>query len=154
MRQPAIVGSIEIIACPDTIYGLIADLSQWNRFVVETHAPAQALPAPLVAGTTFHAWNSNGLWRWRTTTTILQAVPSRTLAFEVKSFRRPVATWRYDIVPTARGSRVTESTRDRRSRTMCVISVVSTGVTNRAAHNQRNIDLTLARLKAEAEKPA
>ncbi|MFJ5304429.1 SRPBCC family protein [Streptomyces sp. NPDC088350] len=154
MRQPTIVGSIEIAARPATIYGLITDLSRWDRFVVETRVPARAVPAGLAPGTTFRAWNRNGLWRWRTTTTVLQVVPSRSLAFEVTSFGRPVATWRYDIVPTARGSRVTESTRDMRGRTMCLVSVAATGVVDRTARNQRNIERTLGRLKAEAEKSA
>ncbi|MFE2415830.1 SRPBCC family protein [Streptomyces hokutonensis] len=154
MRQPTIVGSIEIAARPATIYGLITDLSRWDRFVVETRVPARAVPDGLAPGTTFRAWNRNGLWRWRTTTRVLQAVPPRSLAFEVTSLGMPVATWRYDIVPTARGSRVTESTRDMRGRTMCLVSVAATGVVDRIAHNRRNIERTLARLKAEAEKPA
>ncbi|WP_128377270.1 SRPBCC family protein [Streptomyces cavernae] len=154
MRQPALVGSIEIEALPATVYRLITDLSSWNRFAVETRVPAGVLPLELVPGATFRAWNRNGLWLWRTTTTVLHAEPMRTLAFEVTCFGRAVSTWRYDIVPTERGSRVTESTRDLRGRAMCLISVAVTGVVDRGTRNQRNIDLTLTRLKAAAEKPA
>lgn len=154
MRQSAIVGSIEIAAFPATVYGLITDLSSWDRFAVETRIPGGVLPRELVPGTTFHAWNRNGLWLWRTTTTVLHAEPFRTLAFEVKSFGRPVSAWRYDIVPTERGSRVTESTRDMRGKAMCLLSVAVTGVVDRDARNRRNIDLTLMQLKAAAEKPA
>lgn len=154
MRQPAIVGSIEIAAFPATVYGLITDLSSWNRFAVETRIPVGVLTRELVTGTTFHAWNRNGPWLWRTTTTVLHAEPFRTLAFEVRSFGRPVSTWRYDIVPTERGSRVTESTRDMRDRAMCLLSVAVTGVVDRGARNRRNIDRTLMKLKAAAEKPA
>ena len=154
MRQPAIVGSIEIEAFPAMVYGLITDLSSWSRFAVETRVPTRALALELVPGAMFHAWNRNGLWRWRTTTTVLHAEPFRTLAFEVKSLGRPVSAWRYDIVPTERGSRVTESTRDLRSRAMCLLTVAVTGVVDRDARNRRNIDLTLMRLKAAAEKPA
>lgn len=149
-----IVGSIEIAARPATVYGLITDLSSWDRFAVETRVPARAHPLELVPGATFRAWNRNGLWVWRTTTTVLHTEPFRTLAFEVKSLGRPVSTWRYDIVPTERGSRVTESTRDLRGRAMCLLSVAITGVVDRGAQNRRNIDLTLVRLKAAVEKLA
>lgn len=154
MHQPAIVGSIEIAAGPATVYGLITDLSAWNRFAVETRIPRGARSRELLPGTTFHAWNSSGLWLWRTTTTVLNAEPFRTLAFEVRSFGAPVSVWRYDIVPTERGSRVTESTRDLRSWIMTLLSAMLTGVINRDARNRHNIHLTLVRLKAEAEKAA
>ncbi len=80
MRQSAIVGSVEILASPATVYRLITDLSAWSRFAVETRIPPSALPRELVPGTTFHAWNRIGPWRWRTTTTVLQAEPFRTVA--------------------------------------------------------------------------
>jgi hypothetical protein len=154
MRPSAIVGSIEIGASPATVYGLITDLSSWSRFAVETRIPARALALELVPGTTFRAWNRTGLWRWRTTTTVLHAEPFRTLAFVVQSFGRPVSAWRYDIVPTERGSRVTESTRDLRGRAMRLLSVVITGVVDRDVRNRRNIEVTLAQLRAAAEKSA
>lgn len=154
MRQPITVASIEIAASPQAVYGALTDLSGWHRFVVETRLPGRAVPDRLAAGTTFRAWNRNGPWRWRTTTTVRRAVPLRCLVLEVTSLGRPVAVWRYDIVPTARGCRVTESTRDLRGRTMRLLSVVTTGVVDRSARNRRNIERTLARLKAAAEGTA
>ncbi|MEU9451490.1 SRPBCC family protein [Streptomyces sp. NPDC048277] len=151
MREATSVGSIEIAACPTTVYGIITDLSLWQGFMTETGTPDHAGEIALTPGSTFHTWNRNGPWRWRTTTVILEAVPHERLAFRVTSLGHQVAVWRYDIVPTSRGSRVTESTRDLRGTAMLLISVATTGVVNRARHNRRNIDLTLARLKAQAE---
>ncbi|MFJ9011645.1 SRPBCC family protein [Streptomyces canus] len=151
MREATLVSSIEIAARPTTVYGILTDLSRWGQFVAETRVPARAAAVRLSPGTSFHAWNRNGLWRWRTTTTVLEAVPHDRLVFRVSCLGGPVSVWRYDIVPTPRGSRVTESTRDLRGRAMVLLSIVTTGVVDRAERNRRNIDLTLAGLKSEAE---
>jgi uncharacterized protein YndB with AHSA1/START domain len=151
VREATLVGSIEIAADPTTVYGILTDLGRWERFVVETRVPARAAQVRLSPGMTFRAWNRNGLWRWRTTTTVLEAVPYDRLVFRVSCFGEPVSVWRYDIVPTARGSRVTESTRDLRGTAMALLCMITTGVLDRAEHSRRNIELTLAALKAEAE---
>ncbi|MBQ0826558.1 SRPBCC family protein [Streptomyces tagetis] len=154
MPRPVIVGSIDIAAPPAAVYRLISDLASWSRFAAETRISPEDLPLRLEPGATFRAWNHAGAFRWRTTTTVLYAEPSRTLAFAVRAFGMPVSTWRYDIVPTLRGSRVTESTRDSRGGLLRLFSVLFTGVGDRDARNRHNIDLTLVRLRAAAEGTA
>jgi hypothetical protein len=153
VRQATTVGTIEIAAGPNTLYGLLTDLSCWRLFATEIRVPARALPHRLVPGVTFRAWHRDGLWWWRGTSTVLEAVPSRRLVLRVFSLGRPVATWRYDLTPTARGSRVTASTRDLRGRTRRLVCAVATGVLDRAAHRRRTVDGLLAGLKAAAENP-
>ena len=49
---------------------------------------------------------------WSTTCTVTDAEPGRVFAFDVRSAVVPVAHWRYDIVATDGGCRVTERTWD------------------------------------------
>jgi hypothetical protein len=154
MRHQIIVGSVEIAARPATVYGLIADPSLWHHFMAETRVSPRHAPAQLARGMTFHVWNRHGPWHWRTRAQVMQAIPQRSVVLEVTFLGRPVAAWRYDIVPIARGSRVTESTRDLRGMGMVLLCVLGTGVVDRAGRNQRNIERTLARLKSVAERPA
>ena len=62
----------------------------------------------------------------------------------------PISTWDYTFADGPDGCVVTERWTDRRPRWMKVSSIV-TGVRDRTAHNRRNMQETLARLKAAAE---
>lgn len=149
MHEPTAVGSVHVSARPRTVYRLVTDLSQWRRFVAECRVAPGEFTAR--AGERFRGTNHHGPMLWRTTATVTHAAPERCFAFRVTLFGRPVSSWRYDIVPTAHGCRVTESTRDQRGPVLRVISVLTTGVLDRAARNRRNIERTLARLKSAAE---
>lgn len=80
------------------------------------------------------------------------AGPTR-FAFEVRSFGLPVSRRQHDIEPTAEGCRVTESTWDRRPGWFRPLTAPATGVRDRGAEDQRNIERTLARLKDAVERP-
>ncbi|MEU3550882.1 SRPBCC family protein [Streptomyces longwoodensis] len=149
MQEPTAIASVHVHARPGTVYRLLTDLSQWRAFVAE----CRVTPGPFTArvGERFRGTNRRGPMVWRTTATVTQATPDRCFAFRVTLFGMPVSYWRYDIVPTDRGCRVTESTRDHRRTLMRVVSIPATGVVDRAAHNRRNIQRTLTRLKALAE---
>jgi hypothetical protein len=83
---------------------------------------------------------------------VTDADPGRRFAFDVVSVARiPVSRWQYDIEPTDGGCRVEERTWDRRPSWFRPLTVLFTGVRDRAECNQRNIEQTLGQLKAEAE---
>jgi hypothetical protein len=63
----------------------------------------------------------------------------------------PVSRWQYEIVPSASGCTVTESTWDRRPGWFKKPAELATGVKNRAMANTGHIEATLARLKTAAE---
>lgn len=149
MQEPTAIGSVHVHARPGTVYRLLTDLSQWRAFVAECRVTPVGFMARV--GGRFHGTNRRGPLVWRTTATVTQATPERCFAFRVTLFGRPVSDWRYDIVPTDCGCRVTESTRDQRGPLLRVVSVPATGVLDRAARNRRNIQRTLTRLKALAE---
>ncbi|MDX6233332.1 MAG: hypothetical protein QOH68_2347, partial [Nocardioidaceae bacterium] len=63
-----------------------------------------------------------------------------------------ISHWEYVFTTTPTGTSVTESWTDRRPAWMKLGGVVVMGVPDRVAHNRRNMEATLAELKAAAEK--
>ncbi|RAS66859.1 polyketide cyclase/dehydrase/lipid transport protein [Lentzea atacamensis] len=141
---------IDVAASPQRVLELVSDLRRLGG-VAEEYSGGRWLGAtgPSV-GARFRGVNRRG-WRvWPTVSTVTDCSASR-FAFEVRSLGLPVSRWQYDIEPTASGCRVTESTWDRRPGWYKPITVLATGVTDRAVTNQRNIEATLERLKKAAE---
>ncbi|GAB2808657.1 SRPBCC family protein [Lentzea nigeriaca] len=141
---------VDVAASPQRVFELISDLHRLGG-VAEEYAGGRWLGAagPSV-GARFRGVNRRG-WRvWPTVSTVTDCSVSR-FAFEVKSLGMAVSRWQYDIEETPSGCRVTESTWDRRPAWYKPITVLATGVKDRAVTNQRNIEATLERLKQAAE---
>ncbi|MEU5976234.1 hypothetical protein [Streptomyces sp. NPDC047315] len=134
MTEPTAVGSIQVSARPRTVYGLISDPAGRGR--------------PLEAGERFRG----GPFARRGTATVTQAVPDRRFAFRMTALGRPVCVWRYDIVPTAHGCRVTGSTRDRHGPLIRALLRLGADALDRAARNLRDVERALAALKVAAEE--
>jgi hypothetical protein len=147
---PDATAHIDVAASPQRVFDLVSDLRRLGG-VAEEYSGGRWLGAagPRV-GARFRGVNRRG-WRvWPTTSTVTDCSVER-FAFEVRSFGMPVSRWQYDIEETASGCRVTESTWDRRPGWYKPITVLATGVKDRAVTNQANIEATLARLKQAAE---
>jgi hypothetical protein len=141
---------IDVAAPPQRVFELVSSLRGLSG-VAEEYAGGKWLGAsgPSV-GARFRGVNRRG-WRvWPTTAIVTDCSVGR-FAFEVKSLGLAVSRWQYDIEPTADGCRVTESTWDRRPGWYVPLTVLATGVKDRAVTNQRNIEATLERLKVVAE---
>ena len=80
--------------------------------------------------------------------------PGKELAWDVTSILgMPVARWTYRIEAENAGSRVTETSEDkRRGPVMKILGVLASGVSDRDEHNKAGMEQTLARIKAEAEE--
>lgn len=146
--------TIDIDAPPERVYDLIADVARVGDFSPEATGARGASPAPGV-GEKFWGLNKRGPWRWFTRCTVLDARRGRRFSFDVDFPPMPVSRWTYEIEPTETGCRVTETWNDRREGPLAapikwVGGVIIPGP--RAPHNQRNIETTLQRLKAAAEK--
>ncbi len=143
---------VDVAASPERVFELVSDLLGMAR-VSEEYASGKWLGAagPEV-GARFRGINRRGWRGWSTVSTVTDASPER-FAFDVRSLGMLVSRWQYDIEPTADGCRVTESTWDRRPAWYRPITVLATGVKDRAVTNQRNIEATLRRLKNTAESP-
>lgn len=139
----------EIDAPPQRVWDLVTDVTQMGRWSPETTAcewldgADRAVPGARFRGSNHRGWSS-----WKTTCTVVEASPARAFAFEVGS--GPDSRWRYDLEPTERGTRVTESVELLRFGTGGRIATwLTTGVRHREDDLARGMETTLARL-AEA----
>jgi hypothetical protein len=151
--NPSATGQIEVNAAPSEVYALISDVTSMSALASELVRNKLLSGATSAAvGARFRGSNRRGIHRWSTTATVTDAAPDTRFAFNVTSLGILIARWQYDISPSDTGCVVTESTWDRRPGWFHIIGRLATGVGDRAAVNQRNIDSTLARLKAVVEK--
>jgi hypothetical protein len=145
---------VSVAAPADTVYRLVTDLESLARVAEETGSMRWIKGTKAEPGAVFKGTNRNGRHRWTTTCAVTDAEAGHRFAFEVSHTGIPVARWQYDIETTAAGCTVTESTWDRRPRWFARVSVLGTGVADRAGANARHIESTLRRIKQLAETEA
>jgi uncharacterized protein YndB with AHSA1/START domain len=146
--------SLDIAATPEHVYDLVADVASMGQWSPEATGAAGA-PAELQRGDQFWGLNKRGIARWFTRCTVLEAERGKLFVFDVDFPPLPVSRWTYEFEATEAGCRVTEIWDDRREGLVSVpVKLVGQLIIpgDRSAHNQRNIETTLARLKATAEK--
>lgn len=154
MAEPVLV-STEIAASPETVWGLVADLTQMGRWSPENEGVEWlgGAKGPVV-GAKFKGSNRHGAKTWSTHGAITEATVNQTLAFRITAGPFKVAEWRYELEPTGSGCTVTESMIDQRGAVVKLIGKLATGVEDRATHNRATMAETLTRLKAAAESPS
>lgn len=133
------------------VYGLITDLATLAALAEEATAMEFRKGDAIAKGAVFVGHNENSGKRWTTKCTVTDAEPGHAFAFEVRHTGLPISRWQYDIVAADGGCRVTESTWDRRPGWFRKIAGRATGVADRTAENNKNIERTLQRLKQRAE---
>ncbi|MEV6239304.1 SRPBCC family protein [Lentzea sp. NPDC051838] len=141
---------IEVAAPPQRVFDLVSDLRRLGGVAEEYSGGRWLRGSGPSVGARFRGLNRRGWRMWPTVSTITDCSVTR-FAFDVRSLGMMVSRWQYDIEPTENGCRVTESTWDRRPGWYKPITVLATGVRDRAVTNQANIEATLARLKQAAE---
>lgn len=140
---PDAQGRIEIAAPPERVYALVSNPAALAGFAAEYRGHRWLDGATEAAvGARFVGRNENGLQRWITVATITDADPGRRFAFDVTAGPIKFARWQYDIEATEQGCRVAEKTWDRRSALLRKAAPLISGVKDRVAHNQRNIETT------------
>jgi hypothetical protein len=141
---------IDVAASPQRVFDLVSDLRGLSACAEEYSGGKWLNSSGPSVGARFRGINKRGWRMWPTTSTVTDCSAER-FAFEVKSLGMAVSRWQYDIEATAQGCRVTESTWDRRPGWYKPITMLATGVKDRAVTNQANIEATLQRLKRTAE---
>lgn len=142
--------TVETSAAPDAVFAAVSCLDQMGRYSPENTGGTWIKGATGPArGAKFKGTNRNGTNKWTTTATVVDFDPPRTFAFDVTFGPFKVSRWRYEIEPTATGSRVTESWVDRRS--SFVRKRTKTIVADREAFTRQSIRTTLDALKASLE---
>ena len=148
--------STTIAAPPDELYAMVSDVTRMGEWSPECRRCVwvRGSRGPQ-AGARFRGYNRKG-WRWWwTEAEVVEATPGARFAFDVRSFRLPVARWSYEFRPVDGGAatEVTERWEDRRpGGTVTTVTGIATGVADRAAHNRAGMEQTLARIKAVAEQ--
>jgi hypothetical protein len=139
-------------ADPAILYDLVSDLPQMGKWSSENSGGrwVGGATGPEV-GAKFRGSNHKGVRRWSTLAEITRADPGKRFAFHVTLGSLPISDWSYDFEPDGDGTRVTERWTDLRPAWMDLLSRPVMGIADRPAHNQRNIETTLAALKAAAE---
>jgi hypothetical protein len=143
-----------VAATPDVVYAMVSDVTRMGSWSPETTSCRWlgGATGPAV-GAAFRGTNKRGPLLWQTTCTVTAADPGRRFAFDVAFGPAPIASWAYDLEPLgAGGTRVTESWTDRRHGSMRLASVPVMGIRDRAGHNRRGMQATLAALKRAAEQ--
>jgi uncharacterized protein YndB with AHSA1/START domain len=155
MDNPTAQSTVEIAAPAELVYDLVTDVVDLPRWAAET-ARCRWLGGATEAavGARFRGQNRNRHRRWSTTCKVIAADPGRRFAFQVHVAGYPTAVWEYEIEPTGSGCRVTESTRRLIPKVPAKLVNRLLGVSDRDAHNQRNIEQTLGSLKRYAEAGA
>jgi len=150
--------SIDIDASPQAVYDLVADLPSMGRWSPECYRCDWVGGATGAApGARFIGRNRIGIRRWSTRGTVVVADPGRELTFDVNYYGLPVSRWSYRISERPGGVTLTESTEDRRGglvRFAGAALLVGTPGVDRTRRNEDTMAVTVARLKAEAEKAA
>ena len=140
--------STHIDAAPEVVYDLVADITrmpQWSPETYRAHWVGGATEAR--AGARFRGWNKLGPVRWCTDPVIDVAERGKELTFTTTFFGRGrITTWSYRFQPEDGGTRVTELWHEKDG----VVGRV-TGNARRAEMLQKDMQETLARIKAAAE---
>jgi len=144
--------STDIAAPPEKVWRLVSDLPRMGEWSPENTGGRWLAGAtgPAV-GARFRGSNKKGLRRWSTTCVVTAADEGKRFAFDVTYGPLSISTWDYTFSDTGKGTTVVEEWTDRRPTWMKVASGPVMGVMDRAAHNQRNMEQTLAAVKRAAE---
>ena len=152
---PQLEESIEIAAAPERVWALVADprnMRRWSPQTWRSFLRGGAVDGGVGLGTRFLNLNRRGLVVWPTQSKVVRFVPEREVAFRVKE---NWTVWSYTLEPTDTGTRLIA--RREAPRGISDVSVRATnlafgGVESFTAELERDMGLTLARIKADAER--
>ena len=144
--------STDIAAPAEKVWRLVSDLPRMGEWSPENTGGRWlgGATGPEV-GARFRGSNKKGLRRWSTTCVVTAADEGKRFAFDVTYGPLAISTWDYTLTDTGSGTTLVEEWIDRRPGWMKVASGPVMGVMDRAAHNQRNMEQTLAAVKRAAE---
>ncbi|HWA65789.1 MAG TPA: SRPBCC family protein [Mycobacteriales bacterium] len=152
MADKQVEVSTDIRCDANTLYDMVSDLAQMGRWSPEASGGrwlgGAAGPA---VGARFLGRNGMGWRKWATVAEVTDAERGKRFAFHVTVGPLKIADWSYEFATEGQTTRVTERWVDRRTPVMDKLSALAMGVSDRADHNRKNMEATLAALKSGAE---
>ena len=150
-QQPVSV-TRDIAASPEKIWEMVTDLPRMGEWSPENQGGTWAKDAsgPAV-GATFKGRNNNGKRSWSTSVKVNGCEAPRHFSFGLMVFGKNWCDWVYDIESIPTGARVTHSWVDHRSKIASTLGKWVSGVADRAAHNNANMEVTMDNLAKAAE---
>ena len=148
---------IEINAPAETVYDLVADITNMGRWSPETFRTEWVDGATnAVPGARFKGWNRTKVWgipaQWATVSTIRQADRGRAFCFDTGLSG---ARWTYRFEPNADGTACTVTETRELANEPAIVRLLSKPLAGVRTQQLRDgMQVTLERLKAAAEAQA
>jgi uncharacterized protein YndB with AHSA1/START domain len=157
--RPSVEVEIFVAAAPQRVWELLGDLQlmgQWSpeyrggEWLDDATGPA--------VGARFKGYNQRRERQWESVSTVIEAAPGRVIAWAVGDSANPSATWRFDLTPEGTGTRVRQRVQIGPGPSGLTARIAELPdreediIAARTAEHQRNMQATLAGLKAAAER--
>lgn len=147
--------TVVISAPPHRVWSLISDIRRYGEWSPENTGGAWLDGTEPAVGARFRGTNRRGRTRWTTTCEVIAAVPGREFAFVTGSAEKPETMWRYRLEAEGDQTRVTESFELVKPIGAIgrLVTRMTTGVRDRPADLEKNVRVSLMRLKQIVEGP-
>jgi uncharacterized protein YndB with AHSA1/START domain len=147
--------TVVVHAPPEQVWALVTDISRTGEWSPENTGGAwlDGATRPAV-GARFKGSNRRGKSRWSTTCRVTVADPPREFTFQTGREGKPETVWRYLLEPAGAGdTKLTESFELVKplGAVSNFVTRVTTGVRDRRADLEANVQASLDRIKAIAE---
>ena len=142
----------KILASPQAVWEIISDLESMGNLSPENSGGRWGKGVTGVEkGAIFRGKNKNGFRQWSTKVLITECEPPKKLSFSLRVGGKEWCEWSYQIDEVEDGCVVTESWTDMRTKLQEKIGWLVSGVSDRASHNLKNMEVTLENLALLAE---
>lgn len=147
--SPKVSVTREVNASPEVVWAMVTDLPRMGEWSPENQGGewVKGATGPAV-GARFKGHNKNAKKSWSTSVQVNACDEPTKFSFGLMVLGKNWCDWVYEIEPTATGSRITHSWIDHRSSFASKLGKMVSGVSDRAAHNTRNMEATLQKLAA------
>jgi uncharacterized protein YndB with AHSA1/START domain len=157
--KPTVAVEISIAAPPARVWELVTDLRLMGHWSPEYQGGEwlDGAIGPMV-GARFKGRNKRQGREWESVSTVLEAAPGQSFVWAVGNPTNPAATWRFDLTPDGSGTQVRQHVQLGPGPSGLTARIAELPdreediIAARTAELRRNMQTTLAGLKADAEQ--
>lgn len=157
--RPSAEVEVSVAASPPRVWELIVDLHLMGQWSPEYRGGEwlDGATSPAV-GARFKGYNKRRDREWESVSTVIASTPGQVIAWAVGDANNPGASWRFDLVPEGHGTKVRQRVEIGPGPSGLTARIAELPdreediITARIAEHRRNMQATLAGLKAAAER--